>query len=151
VRYAETDQMGIVYCQLSRLVGGPPICCDRGWNTEMEASVSVIVEAAAYAGRLADDELEVQTTGVMLAGAFVLRLPRRPLVARHVPKDTRCTRRWTEGRPLAARPGSGGFRTMKALVTGVAGFIGSTLAERLADGADVVGLDCFTDYYPRPS
>jgi UDP-glucose 4-epimerase len=40
---------------------------------------------------------------------------------------------------------------MKALVTGVAGFIGSTLAERLlADGADVIGLDCFTDYYPRP-
>jgi UDP-glucose 4-epimerase len=39
---------------------------------------------------------------------------------------------------------------MKALVTGVAGFIGSTLAEKLlADGADVVGLDCFTDYYPR--
>jgi nucleoside-diphosphate-sugar epimerase len=40
---------------------------------------------------------------------------------------------------------------MKALITGVAGFIGSTLADRLlADGADVVGLDCFTDYYPRP-
>lgn len=40
---------------------------------------------------------------------------------------------------------------MKALVTGAAGFIGSTLAERLlANGADVVGLDCFTDYYPRP-
>jgi UDP-glucose 4-epimerase len=39
---------------------------------------------------------------------------------------------------------------MKALVTGAAGFIGSTLAERLlADGAEVVGLDCFTDYYPR--
>ena len=39
---------------------------------------------------------------------------------------------------------------MKALVTGVAGFIGSTLAEQLvADGADVVGIDCFTDYYPR--
>ncbi len=39
---------------------------------------------------------------------------------------------------------------MKALVTGAAGFIGSTLAERLlADGADVVGIDCFTDYYPR--
>jgi UDP-glucose 4-epimerase len=39
---------------------------------------------------------------------------------------------------------------MKAFVTGVAGFIGSTLAERLLDsGADVVGLDCFTDYYPR--
>ena len=40
---------------------------------------------------------------------------------------------------------------MKALVTGCAGFIGSTLADRLlADGADVVGIDCFTDYYPRP-
>lgn len=40
---------------------------------------------------------------------------------------------------------------MRALVTGVAGFIGSTLAERLLkDGAEVVGLDCFTDYYPRP-
>jgi UDP-glucose 4-epimerase len=39
---------------------------------------------------------------------------------------------------------------LQALVTGVAGFIGSTLAERLlADGADVVGIDCFTDYYPR--
>jgi nucleoside-diphosphate-sugar epimerase len=39
---------------------------------------------------------------------------------------------------------------MKALVTGVAGFIGSTLAERLlAGGHDVVGIDCFTDYYPR--
>ena len=39
---------------------------------------------------------------------------------------------------------------MKALVTGVAGFIGSTLAERLVrDGADVVGIDCFTDYYAR--
>ena len=39
---------------------------------------------------------------------------------------------------------------MKALVTGVAGFIGSTLAERLIkQGAEVVGLDAFTDYYPR--
>src|SRR5216117_1641693 len=39
---------------------------------------------------------------------------------------------------------------MRALVTGAAGFIGSTLAEHLlADGADVVGIDSFTDYYPR--
>ena len=39
---------------------------------------------------------------------------------------------------------------MKALVTGAAGFIGSTLVDRLLrDGADVVGIDCFTDYYPR--
>lgn len=39
---------------------------------------------------------------------------------------------------------------MNALVTGVAGFIGSTLAGRLLDeGARVTGIDCFTDYYPR--
>jgi UDP-glucose 4-epimerase len=39
---------------------------------------------------------------------------------------------------------------MRALVTGTAGFIGSTLAERLVRaGEDVVGIDCFTDYYPR--
>ncbi len=37
---------------------------------------------------------------------------------------------------------------MKALVTGVAGFIGSALAARLiADGHEVVGVDLFTDYY----
>jgi nucleoside-diphosphate-sugar epimerase len=40
---------------------------------------------------------------------------------------------------------------MKALVTGVAGFIGSHLASALLDrGATVVGVDAFTDYYPRP-
>ena len=39
---------------------------------------------------------------------------------------------------------------MRILVTGAAGFIGSHLAECLkADGHDVVGVDCFTDYYPR--
>lgn len=38
---------------------------------------------------------------------------------------------------------------MKYLVTGVAGFIGSHLAERLiAQGEQVVGIDCFTDFYP---
>lgn len=39
---------------------------------------------------------------------------------------------------------------MKALVTGAAGFIGSHLSEALtAAGQDVVGIDCFTDYYAR--
>jgi nucleoside-diphosphate-sugar epimerase len=39
---------------------------------------------------------------------------------------------------------------MKALVTGMAGFIGSHLSAALADaGATVVGVDCFTDYYER--
>jgi UDP-glucose 4-epimerase len=41
---------------------------------------------------------------------------------------------------------------MRCLVTGVAGFIGSHLAERLvADGHEVIGVDCFLDYYPRPA
>lgn len=36
------------------------------------------------------------------------------------------------------------------LVTGVAGFIGSQLAEALlADGETVIGVDCFTPYYDR--
>jgi len=39
---------------------------------------------------------------------------------------------------------------MKALVTGAAGFIGSTLSTALVErGIDVVGVDCFTDYYSR--
>ena len=39
---------------------------------------------------------------------------------------------------------------MRALVTGAAGFIGSHLVEQLlSDGAHVVGIDCFTDYYAR--
>ena len=39
---------------------------------------------------------------------------------------------------------------MRCLVTGVAGFIGSHLAEVLLDqGHTVIGIDCFTDYYAR--
>src|SRR5260370_863477 len=39
---------------------------------------------------------------------------------------------------------------MKVVVTGAAGFIGSHLSERLlADGHEVVGIDCLPDYYRR--
>lgn len=39
---------------------------------------------------------------------------------------------------------------MRCLITGVSGFIGSNLAERLlTDGHEVVGIDAFIDYYPR--
>lgn len=39
---------------------------------------------------------------------------------------------------------------MRSLVTGVAGFIGSHLAERLLqENHHVVGVDCFTDYYAK--
>lgn len=35
-------------------------------------------------------------------------------------------------------------------MTGAAGFVGSHLCERLiGDGFRIVGIDCFTDYYPR--
>ncbi|MCA9751086.1 MAG: GDP-mannose 4,6-dehydratase [Gemmatimonadetes bacterium] len=38
----------------------------------------------------------------------------------------------------------------RVVVTGAAGFIGSHLCERLLErGDDVIGIDCFTDYYPR--
>ncbi len=40
---------------------------------------------------------------------------------------------------------------MRYLITGVAGFIGSHLAESLLDaGHEVVGMDSFVPYYPRP-
>lgn len=40
---------------------------------------------------------------------------------------------------------------MKCIITGVAGFIGSHLAQKLvAEGHEVIGIDCFTDYYARP-
>lgn len=39
---------------------------------------------------------------------------------------------------------------MRAIVTGAAGFIGSTLSESLIhSGYDVVGVDCITDYYSK--
>ena len=39
---------------------------------------------------------------------------------------------------------------MKCLVTGAAGFVGSSLSEELVRlGHQVVGIDCFIDYYPR--
>ena len=39
---------------------------------------------------------------------------------------------------------------MKILLTGIAGFIGSTLSEQLLElGYDILGLDCFTSYYSK--
>ena len=41
---------------------------------------------------------------------------------------------------------------MKALVTCCAGFIGSHLVDKLLEqGYEVIGMDCFTDYYHRES
>ena len=42
------------------------------------------------------------------------------------------------------------WSAMKSLVTGCAGFIGSHLTDKLLqEGHEVIGIDCFTDYYPR--
>ncbi|MBX7246578.1 MAG: NAD-dependent epimerase/dehydratase family protein [Candidatus Sumerlaeaceae bacterium] len=39
---------------------------------------------------------------------------------------------------------------MRCLITGVSGFVGSSLCDRLlADGHEVVGVDCFVPYYAR--
>ena len=54
--------------------------------------------------------------------------------------DNPTLRRATFTRPFAGR----------VLITGAAGFIGSHLTERLlAEGTELVGIDCFTDYYDR--
>ena len=46
--------------------------------------------------------------------------------------------------------GGGSLSMARCLVTGAAGFIGSHLGERLVrDGHEVLGLDAFTDNYPR--
>ncbi len=41
---------------------------------------------------------------------------------------------------------------MRCVITGVAGFVGSSIAdELLSQGHEVIGIDCFTDYYARHS
>jgi UDP-glucose 4-epimerase len=52
---------------------------------------------------------------------------------------------------MSGRCARGGGRiSLKCLVTGCAGFIGSHLSEELTSaGHSVIGVDCLTDYYPK--
>ena len=66
-------------------------------------------------------------------------------------RRVRAGARAASGGGAAMTPGHlQGIGTGRALVTGCAGFIGSSLSERLVgQGWDVVGVDCFTAYYAR--
>ena len=79
MRYAETDQMGVVYYANYLVwfeVGRTDLLRDRGWSyREMEADgfALPVVEAVCEYRRPAryDDELEVRTTGAMLSAVRV--------------------------------------------------------------------------------
>ena len=121
-----------------------------------QAGVSLpVIEAQCQYVRPAryDDELEILTAGRLLSPArmeftYEVRLASQPAVAAtgrtmHASVDPNGPSLQTAGAD------SRGLR-LKALVTGAAGFIGSHLTAALLDrGAEVTGIDCFTDYYPR--
>ena len=101
-----------------------------------------------------DDELVVKTMGkTAVAGARRVRVRNQPPERRDGQRDRphrACGDRHQRAPVPAARLHSGAAG-MKAVVTGAAGFIGSHLSAALLDsGATVTGIDCFTDYYPRP-
>ena len=161
VRYAETDQMRVVYYANYFVwfeVGRTDLLRQLGWTYRE-------MEHAGY--RAAGDRgaLPVSAAGALRRrdrdpddGTLVspVRLEFEYEVVR-VADDGRRRRRATvhaavnpEGRPCRLPERVRDTVRMKALITGVAGFIGSHLAEALLErGATVVGLDCFTDYYPR--
>ena len=176
VRYAETDQMGVVYyanyfvwfevgrTDLLRTLGGTyreleaeGISCRssrRPASTRPPAAMMTSWTSRPGAGccrRCAWSSATRSTgrTGSSPRGADRARRdqPGRPAApaagsfARHSPPSTE---------PVPPRAGRFIPRSMNALVTGTAGFIGSHLAERCSITAPtVIGIDCFTDYYPR--
>src|SRR4029453_10103459 len=87
-----------------------------------------------------------------VAGSCEIQLRGRACRGSYAPPPRQPGGRPARSRRQAVPPSGARARIvfMKALITGVAGFIGSTLAERLlGEGADAGGIDCFTDSYPR--
>ena len=161
VRYAETDKMGVVYYANYFVwfeVGRTDLLRTLGWSyREMElAGVSLpVIDAHCEYVRPAryDDELEIRTVGRLLSPArleftYEVRLAADATIA----ATGRTTHASVDpgGRPCRLPQRVREVVCMKALVTGAAGFIGSHLTAALLDrGAEVTGIDCFTDYYPR--
>ena len=100
-----------------------------------------------------DDEIEVRTEGVMLSP---VRMKFNYTIVRREDQSVAASGHTVHAAVSPRRPAAPLARTrqagvrMKALVTGAAGFIGSHLTGALLGSRDeVVGIDCFTDYYPR--
>src|SRR5271155_837320 len=66
------------------------------------------------------------------------------------PSPTAACSKPTVRRSPATRRGRTVERSMRVMITGCAGFIGSHLTEAfLVDGHEVLGVDCFNDNYAR--
>ena len=162
VRYAETDQMGVAWHGSYFAwfeVGRTELLRERGMTyRELEGQdlFLPVIEARAAYSRPAryDDELRREhPRRLALGSARRVRVRGAPRRGRGAARDrlhrARRRRRARQAAPAAARAAQAA--AVKAVVTGAAGFIGSHLAASLLeDGHEVLGVDCFTDYYPRP-
>ena len=145
VRYAETDQMGVVYYANYLVwfeIGRTEWLRDTGWTyREMELDGLRLPVIEAHCGYRQGGA--ATTTNWRFKPRARLKSPLRIAVRlstlsgeptkRHRRRATRCTSRSIA---RASRPPSRaceGSARMKALVTGGAGFIGSHLSERLLD------------------